>query len=67
MRLDPLRLRDRLPRPLVEWLFAQFTLLVRRPSPNASNDEPEMNWRDFPTDEATDHCLDLLAMCRNPR
>lgn len=67
MRLDPLRLRDRLPRPLVEWLFAQFALLVRRPGSTASNDEPEMNSSDFPTGEATDDCLDLLAMCRNPR
>ena len=69
MRLDPLGLRDRLPRPLIEWLFAQFALLVRRPSPNptANDDEPEMSWRDFPTGEATDDCLDLLAMCRNPR
>ena len=67
MRLDPLRLRDRLPQPLVEWLFARFALLVRRPSPTAGNDEPEMSWRDFPAGDATDDCLDLLAMCRKPR
>jgi 2-polyprenyl-3-methyl-5-hydroxy-6-metoxy-1,4-benzoquinol methylase len=67
MRLDPLRLRDRLPRPLVEWLFAQFALLVRRPSPATSSDEPEMDHHDFPAGDATDDCLDLLAMCRKPR
>ena len=29
MRLDPLRLRERLPRGLVEWLFARLAILVR--------------------------------------
>jgi SAM-dependent methyltransferase len=67
MRLDPLRLRDRLPRPLIEWLFAKFALLVRRPNPTSSNEEPEMDFRDFPAGEATDDCLDLLALCRKPR
>jgi len=67
MRLDPLRLRDRLPRPLVEWLFARFALLVRRPNPASNSDEPELDFRDFPAGEATDDCLDLLAMCRKPR
>jgi hypothetical protein len=67
MRLDPLRLRDRLPRPLVEWLFAQFALLVRRPSPSTSSNEAEMSWLDFPAGEATADCLDLLALCRKPR
>jgi len=67
MRLDPLRLRDRLPPPLVEWLFARFALLVRRRGAAASRDEPEMSWRDFPIGEVTDDCLDLLAMCRSPR
>jgi len=66
MRLDPLRLRDRLPRPLVEWLFAQFALLVRRPSPASSSGEPEMDHHDFPAGRATDDCLDLLAICRRP-
>jgi SAM-dependent methyltransferase len=67
MRLDPLRLRDRLPRSLVEWLFAQFALLVRRPTEPPANDAPEMSWHDFPVGTATDDCLDLFALCRSPR
>jgi 2-polyprenyl-3-methyl-5-hydroxy-6-metoxy-1,4-benzoquinol methylase len=66
MRLDPLRLRDRLPRSLVEWLFARFALLVRS---QARDDEglPEVGWRDFPVGPADERCLDLLAICRKPR
>jgi SAM-dependent methyltransferase len=67
MRLDPFGLRDRLPRALVEWLFARFALLVRRT--NSAHDEtaPEMTWLDFPVGPAADDCLDLLALCRKPR
>jgi 2-polyprenyl-3-methyl-5-hydroxy-6-metoxy-1,4-benzoquinol methylase len=65
MRLDPLRLRDRLPRALVEWLFARFALLVRRGA--RSGDEiPDASWRDFPVGPADLRCLDLLAVCRDP-
>lgn len=67
MRLDPFRLRDRLPRPVVEWLFSRFALLVRRSTPKAGGYEAEMDHRDFPAGEATDDCLDLLAICRKPR
>jgi 2-polyprenyl-3-methyl-5-hydroxy-6-metoxy-1,4-benzoquinol methylase len=67
MRLDPLRLRERLPRALVEWGFAQGALLVRRSAAKSPADAPEMDWRDFPIGEATDDCLDLLALCRSPR
>lgn len=65
MRLDPLRLRDRLPRPLIEWLFARFAVLVRRRS---SDDDAvdQIDWRDFPVGPADAHCLDLLATCRHP-
>ena len=65
MRLDPLRLRDRLPRGLVEWLFARFALLVRRQT-QASDGTPEATWLDFPVGPADARCLDLLAVCRNP-
>ncbi len=66
MRLDPLRLRDRLPRGLIEWLFARFAVLVRS---QARRDEgvPEVGWRDFPVGPADERCLDLLAICRKPR
>ena len=65
MRLDPMRLRDRVPRPVVEWLFARFALLVRRQT-QASDGTPEATWRDFPVGAADPTCLDLLAICRDP-
>jgi SAM-dependent methyltransferase len=65
MRLDPLRLRDRVPRPVVEWLFARFALLVRRQT-QASDAAPEAGWRDFPLGPADLRCLDLFAICRDP-
>ncbi len=66
MRLDPLRLRDRLPRGLVEWLFARFALLVRSQA-RSNEGVPEVGWRDFPVGPADERCLDLLAICRKPR
>jgi SAM-dependent methyltransferase len=66
MRLDPLRLRERMPRELVEWLFARFALLVRRQT-QASDGMPDVSWRDFPVGAADAQCLDLLAVCRGPR
>jgi len=66
MRLDPFQLRDRLPRGLVEWLFARFALLVRRPAAADAGDAA-VTWRDFPVGPAADDCLDLLAFCRRPR
>jgi len=66
MRLDPLRLRDRLPRALVERLFALFAILVRRQT-GASAGTPGATWRDFPLGPADERCLDLLAFCRSPR
>jgi SAM-dependent methyltransferase len=65
MRLDPMRLRDRVPRPVVEWLFARFALLVRRQT-QASDGTPEASWRDFPVGPADARCLDLLAICKDP-
>jgi 2-polyprenyl-3-methyl-5-hydroxy-6-metoxy-1,4-benzoquinol methylase len=65
MRLDPLRLRDRLPRALVEWLFARFALLVRRRT-QTSDGTPDVSWRDFPEGPADADCLDLLAIVGNP-
>jgi hypothetical protein len=62
MRLDPLGLRNALPRSLVEWLFARFAVLVRR---NTARDDgaPDATWRDFPVGPADTRCLDLLALC----
>ena len=72
VKLDPLNLRDHLPRPLVEWLFAQLALLVRRPSRRPAggvpeSGDPQVTWRDFPVGPADPGCLDLLALCRRPR
>lgn len=66
VRLDPLRLRDRLPRALVLRLFALFAILVRRQT-GAGEGTPEASWRDFPLGPADERCLDLLAICRTPR
>jgi SAM-dependent methyltransferase len=66
VRLDPLRLRDRLPRALVERLFALFAVLVRRQG-RAAEGVPEVTTRDFPIGPADAGCLDLLAVCRAPR
>lgn len=66
VRLDPLRLRDRLPRPLVERLFAAFALLVRRRA-RAAEGTPDATWEDFPIGPARPDSIDLLALCRRPR
>jgi SAM-dependent methyltransferase len=67
MRLDPLRLRDRLPRAWVETLFAWGALLVRSATAR-SEGTPDATWRDFPIGRADDATsLDWLAICRTPR
>jgi len=66
VRLDPLRLREHLPRSWVEWLFARFAVLVRRRG-GPPSDLADVDWRDYPVGPADDGCLDLLAVCRHPR
>jgi SAM-dependent methyltransferase len=66
VRLDPLRLRERLPRALVLWLFAAFALLVRRRTA-ASEGAPDASVADFPVEAARDDAIDWLAVCRRPR
>ena len=67
MRLDPLRLRDRLPRAWVETLFAWGALLVRSATARTEG-TPDATWRDFPVGRADDATsLDWLAVCRGPR
>jgi SAM-dependent methyltransferase len=66
MRLDPLRLRERLPRALVLRLFAGFAQLVRRAT-SRSDGAPDVSWRDFPVGGPEPDCVDLLALCRRPR
>lgn len=66
MRLDPLRLRDRLPRGLIEKLFAAGALLVRRQTAG-SDGTPPATPEDFPIEPLRDDAIDLLAVCRRPR
>jgi len=64
-RLDPLGIRRRLPRGLVEWAFARLARVVRagiRRGPGI----PDASWRDFPVTHEVADCLDLLAVCREP-
>jgi len=73
MRIDPLGVRNLLPRAWIERLFAWFAVVVRR---GVQRDDamPEVTWRDFPISRAeiegegaSDDCVDLLAVCRRPR
>jgi SAM-dependent methyltransferase len=67
MRLDPLRLRERLPRAWLEALFALGARVVRLATARAEG-APDATWRDFPIDRADDALsLDWLAVCRSPR
>jgi SAM-dependent methyltransferase len=66
VRLDPLGLRRRIPRGLVEWLFARLALRVRRGIQQGEG-LPDATWRDFPIGPLSERCLDLLAVCRGPR
>ena len=67
MRLDPLRLRERLPRAWVERLFAWGARLVRIATASRSG-TPDVTWRDFPIERADDATsLDWLAICESPR
>ena len=65
-RLDPLGLRHRLPRPLVEWLFARLSLLVRLAARRSGAVEV-VREEHFPIGPAGSECLDLLAVCHEPR
>lgn len=66
VRLDPLGLRHRMPRSLVEGLFSRLALWVRR---DIAGDEglPEVTLADFPIGPVAPDSLDLLACCRGPR
>jgi SAM-dependent methyltransferase len=66
LRLDPLRLRERLPTATAQALFSWFAVLVRLGSRSATA-SPEADWRQFPIGRVSEDCLDLLALCRRPR
>ena len=65
VRLDPLGLRRRLPRRIIDGLFAAFAVLVRR-GIQKNEGLPEVDLDDFPILAAQPDCLDLLAVCRRP-
>jgi 2-polyprenyl-3-methyl-5-hydroxy-6-metoxy-1,4-benzoquinol methylase len=64
LRLDPLGLRNALPKPLVRFAFARLAVLVRRNAksgaPGASIAPEDFAMREGDLDEA----LDLVALCR---
>lgn len=62
MRLDPLRVRERLPRAWIERLFAVFALWVRART-RSTGGTPEASWQDFPVEAANSESIDLLAIC----
>ncbi len=65
VRLDPLRLRHRLPRWLIDWMFAKLALVVRR-GIRRQEGLPQVGLSDFPVGNADEECLDLLAVCGEP-
>jgi 2-polyprenyl-3-methyl-5-hydroxy-6-metoxy-1,4-benzoquinol methylase len=66
MRLDPLGIRNRLPRSWIDWLFARFSIVVRRGIQKGEG-LPDLGTDDFPVGPSTADSLDLLAVCRRPR
>jgi hypothetical protein len=66
LRLDPLRLRERLPRALVEWLFGRMALRVRRGIARGEG-LPDATPDDFPIGPPAPDSLDWLAVCAEPR
>ena len=65
LRLDPLRLRERLPRALVEWLFARMAVRVRRGIAHGEG-LPDATAADFPIGPPAPDSLDWLAVCAEP-
>jgi SAM-dependent methyltransferase len=66
VRIDPFGLRHRMPRWLIDWLFARLAVVVRRRI-RQRDELPEVTVDDFPIGPADEACLDLLAVCRGPR
>ncbi len=64
LRLDPLGIRNMLPRGLVLWAFAKLSAVVRR-SARQSTSQEKLTPSDFHVDAAeVDRALDLVAICR---
>lgn len=65
LRLDPLRLRERLPRAWIEHAFAAFALWVRARA-GTTEGNPDASWEDFPVGARASESIDLLAICSGP-
>jgi hypothetical protein len=55
-----------MPRSVVEWLFARLSILVRLLA-RRSGTTPQVTDEHFQIGAADAHCLDLVAVCREPR
>lgn len=66
MKLDPIGLRDWLPRVWIDWLFARFSVVVRRGIQKGEG-LPDLTIEDFPVGPVDEESLDLVAVCRGPR
>lgn len=68
MRIDPLGIRNLLPRAWLTWLFAKGALRVRRGIQNSDDGMPNAYVDDFPIAHPDPADIDLLAVCRkHPR
>lgn len=65
VRVDPLGLRRRIPRALVEFFFARLAILVRK-NVGAEERAERASIEDFPIEAAHPRCLDLFAVCHEP-
>lgn len=63
LKLDPLGLRDLIPRSVVEFAFAKLALLVRRQARDAAGGDRMVPEDFFVSDENPDEALDLVALC----
>ena len=67
LRLDAaLLMRRRLPRWLIDWLFANLAVMIRRRL-KQQEQFPRVGLEDFPIVASRDDCLDLMALCKQPR
>ena len=68
MRIDPLGIRNLLPRAWLTWLFAKGALRVRRGIQSSDDGMPNAYVYDFPIAHPDPADIDLLAVCRkHPR
>ena len=64
LRLDPLGIRNLLPRKVVEVAFAKLSVLVRRQARDDSGADKIVPEDFFVSGDDIDEALDLVALCR---